>query len=105
MFISVGPSGFTIAGLVTMAQNLPRVVPSDFMGEGELAGRVSKIIANWVGLWLWGLAIWFFFVSVGAHWSTVRHGKGKFAMNFYSFIFPNTGKVSLNCHHSVSVMS
>lgn len=92
MFVSIGPSGFTIAGVVGMGADLPRVVPPDFMGPGmgELAGKVSMIMANWMGLWLWGLALWFFIVSVGAHWSTVRHGRGKFAMTFYSYIFPNT---------------
>ncbi|KAI7620191.1 putative C4-dicarboxylate/malic acid transporter, partial [Hortaea werneckii] len=96
MFISIGPSGFTISAVVTMGQNMPRVVPANFMapGMGELAGKVSLITANWMGLWLWGLAIWFFLVSVGAHWSTVRHGRGKFAMTFYSYIFPNTALTS-----------
>jgi hypothetical protein len=92
MFISVGPSGFTIAGIITMGQELPKVVPSDFMGEGngELAGKVGMICANFMGLWLWGLALWFFFVSVGAHWSCARRGKMDFAMTWYSFVFPNT---------------
>ncbi|KAH6616518.1 voltage-dependent anion channel-domain-containing protein [Boeremia exigua] len=92
MFISVGPSGFTIAGIITMGQVLPDVVPSDFMGEGngELAGHVGMIMANFMGLWLWGLALWFFFVSVGAHWSCARRGKMDFAMTWYSFVFPNT---------------
>ncbi|EMC93090.1 hypothetical protein BAUCODRAFT_46942, partial [Baudoinia panamericana UAMH 10762] len=92
MFISVGPSGFTISGVITMGANLPRVVTPDFMGPGlgDFAGKVSMICANWMGLWLWGLAIWFFIVSVGAHWSTVAHGRGKFAMTFWSYIFPNT---------------
>jgi tellurite resistance protein TehA-like permease len=90
MFISVGPSGFTIAGIVTMGQQLPKIVPADFMGDGELAGKVSMICANWMGLWLWGLALWFFFVSVGAHWSCATKGKMDFAMTWYSFIFPNT---------------
>ena len=90
MFISVGPSGFTIVGLINMGQVLPQIVPSDFMGDGELAGKVSKIVATWAGLWLWGLAIWFFMVSVGAHWSTVRYGRGRFSMTFYSYVFPNT---------------
>lgn len=92
MFISVGPSGFTIAGIVTMGQELPKVVPSDFMGpgNGELAGRVGMIMANFMGLWLWGLALWFFFISVGAHWSCARRGKMDFAMTWYSFVFPNT---------------
>jgi tellurite resistance protein TehA-like permease len=92
MFISVGPSGFTIAGVVTMGQELPRTVASDFMGEGngELAGKVGMICANYLGLWLWGLALWFFLISVGAHWSCARRGKMDFAMTWYSFIFPNT---------------
>lgn len=92
MFISVGPSGFTIAGIVGMGQQLPDCVPKDFMGDGELAGRVSLIMANWTGLWLWGLAFWFFLVSVFAHWSTVRHGRWQFAMTWYSYVFPNTGE-------------
>ncbi|KAK3073504.1 hypothetical protein LTR53_004888, partial [Teratosphaeriaceae sp. CCFEE 6253] len=70
MFISVGPSGFTVSGIIGMGHNLPRVVPAEFMGDGVLAAKVSLIMANWMGLWLWGLALWFFFVSVGAHWST-----------------------------------
>ncbi|KAJ4354932.1 hypothetical protein N0V95_003398 [Ascochyta clinopodiicola] len=92
MFISVGPSGFTIAGIITMGQELPKVVPPDFMGagNGELAGKVGMIMANFMGLWLWGLALWFFFVSVGAHWSCARRGKMDFAMTWYSFVFPNT---------------
>ena len=56
MFISVGPSGFTISGLINMGQQMPRVVSKDFMGEnmGELAGNVSMFMANWAGMWLWG---------------------------------------------------
>ncbi|OAL49590.1 hypothetical protein IQ07DRAFT_60870 [Pyrenochaeta sp. DS3sAY3a] len=92
MFVSVGPSGFTISGIVTMGQVLPEIVPADFMGAGNgaLAGRVGMICANFIGLWLWGLALWFFFVSVGAHWSCARRGKLDFAMTWYSFVFPNT---------------
>lgn len=93
MFISVGPAGFTISAVINMGSQLPRVVSPDFMGDGELAGRVSQIIGNWMGLWLWGLALWFFLVSAFAHWSTVKHApRWKFAMTWYSYVFPNTGK-------------
>jgi len=96
MFISVGPSGFTIAAVILMGQNLPFVIPADFMGPGTgvLAGKVSMIVANWIGLWLWGLALFWFVVSVGAHWNCVVPGKRRqhidFAMTWYSFVFPNT---------------
>lgn len=90
MFVSVGPSGFTIAGIIGMGNILPEIAPSDFMGNGEMAGQVSKIVSIWVGLWLWGLAFWFFLVSVGAHWSCLGKGRMPFAMTFYSYIFPNT---------------
>lgn len=54
MFISVGPSGFTIAGIINMGQVIPDVIPADFMGVGEVAGTISLVVANWMGLWLWG---------------------------------------------------
>lgn len=96
MFISVGPSGFTIAGVINMGQQLPNVLSApeyaDFMGPGlgKLVGDVAMICGNFMGLWLWGLALWFFFVSVGAHWSCAARGKLDFAMTWYSFVFPNT---------------
>ncbi|KAF2665838.1 hypothetical protein BT63DRAFT_428785 [Microthyrium microscopicum] len=109
MFVSVGPSGFTIAGIVTMGQRLPAVVSSDFMikGEGALVAKISLVAANWAGLWLWGyvccggprddfanggirLAFWFFIVSVGSHVSSAYKGRIHFAMTWYSFVFPNT---------------
>lgn len=90
MFVSVGPSGFTISGIVSMGGVLPDVVYPTFMGNGEFAGQVSKVISIWVGLWLWGLAFWFFLVSVGAHWSCLSKGRMTFSMTFYSYVFPNT---------------
>ena len=71
MFVSVGPSGFTVAGVVNMASNLENILPTTkmFMNEtdGQLVATILKICADWMCLWLWGLAIWFFFVSVLAH--------------------------------------
>jgi len=54
MFVSVGPSGFTIAGIINMGQALPKSIPPDFMSVGPLAGTITMIMANWVGIWLWG---------------------------------------------------
>ncbi|EME41476.1 hypothetical protein DOTSEDRAFT_135232 [Dothistroma septosporum NZE10] len=92
MFVSVGPSGFTISGVVSMGHLLPSVATKDFLleGNGELAAQVSQIASIWFGLWLWGLAFWFFIISVGAHYSCVRKGRMTFAMTFYSYVFPQT---------------
>ena len=94
MFVSVGPSGFTVSALIQMGRHFPTVVPAEFMGNGELAGQVTKIIAYWAGLWLWGLTIWFFLVSTFAHWSCVGGNRFTFAMTWYAFVFPNTSLVT-----------
>ncbi|KAI9820225.1 MAG: hypothetical protein M1827_005847 [Pycnora praestabilis] len=94
MFVSVGPSGFTVSGLVSMAASTERALPPEFMGSGEMTALIVRIVVNWVSLWIWGLALWFFFVSVGAHWSCIRYGKMDFSMTWWSFIFPNTALVT-----------
>lgn len=66
--MSVGPSGFTAGGLVHLGNVLvPRVLPAGFMGSQDGAALL-KLVFGLIGLWLWGLCIWFFIVSVGAHW-------------------------------------
>ncbi len=94
MFVSVGPCGFTAASLIGMAEGAQRALPPDFMGNTELAAMVLRVISAWMSLWIWGLACWFFFISVGAHWSTVEHHKMVFTMTWYSYVFPNTALVT-----------
>ncbi|KAL8797897.1 MAG: hypothetical protein Q9182_007139 [Xanthomendoza sp. 2 TL-2023] len=94
MFVSVGPSGFTVAAVLGMAKAMARDVPADFMSDGPQAALIVKVMANWVCLWIWGLAMWFFFISVGAHWtcfaSRRQDGHFAFGMTWFSFVFPNT---------------
>ena len=122
MFVSVGPAAFTCSGTIGMAQNLHRALvhendpgPHMFMGmPADLAANILRIVANWASLWLWGLAIWFFFVSVISniaplytHRRENSEGEDKdrkapgyghevhthkipFAMTWFSYIFPQT---------------
>ncbi|KAK2760321.1 hypothetical protein FQN54_002389 [Arachnomyces sp. PD_36] len=94
MFVSVGPSAFTAAGLITMAANAENVFPKDFMGNGELAAMIIKVVANFTGLWLWGLAIFFFLIATFAHVSVVGNDGFIFSMTWYSFVFPNTALIT-----------
>lgn len=57
MFISVGPSAFTVSGLVTMGSNIRSVIPSDFMGDGQLTGEIAQILAYWASIWLFGYVL------------------------------------------------
>jgi tellurite resistance protein TehA-like permease len=54
MFVSVGPSGFTCAGILNMAASAERAFGPDFMGDGKQAAFILKIVGNWMGLWCWG---------------------------------------------------
>ncbi|KAL6718490.1 hypothetical protein ACLMJK_004581 [Lecanora helva] len=94
MFVSVGPSGFTVAGILGMAEGAQRALPANFMGNTEMSALVLKVVAAWMSLWIWGLAIWFFFISVGAHWSCVGPNRMRFTMTWYSYVFPNTALIT-----------
>ncbi|KAK3946091.1 malic acid transport protein [Diplogelasinospora grovesii] len=96
VFISIGPSGFTAAGIVQLGYMASSVFPQDFMGN-ENAVCILKILAYMTGLWLWGLSIWFFLVSVGSLWKYLRPdntAKMPFQMTWFSFVFPNTALVT-----------
>lgn len=54
MFVSVGPSGFTVAGIVGMASNIQHALPNDFMGDNLLVATIIRVVANWMSLWIWG---------------------------------------------------
>ncbi|KAF3387134.1 Malic acid transport protein [Penicillium rolfsii] len=94
MFVSVGPSGFTVAGIVNMAASAKRSFPPDFMGNGELAADVLRVVIDFAALWLWGLAIFFFIIASAAHWSAIGPGRMVFSMTWFSFVFPNTALIT-----------
>ncbi|WEW59399.1 hypothetical protein PRK78_004870 [Emydomyces testavorans] len=94
MFVSVGPSAFTVAGLVGMGSNAHRAVPDGFLGDAELSAKIICVVAYFGSLWLWGLAIFFFFIAVFAHTSTVGRSTMVFSMTWFSFVFPNTALIT-----------
>ncbi len=95
MFVSVGPSGFTVAGVIGMAEGTERAFPEGFMGDPHLAAMILKVVASWTMLWVWGLAIWFFIISVGAHWTCLSKGHSMtFTMTWFSYVFPNTALIT-----------
>ncbi|CAG8982412.1 hypothetical protein HYALB_00007091 [Hymenoscyphus albidus] len=97
MFVSVGPSGFTAVGIVQLGSVVPKIMPNGWLGHPD-AAFFLRLLSIMVGLWIWGLCLWFFLVSVGAHWQLVLLKKEKhqihFDMTWYSYVFPNTALIS-----------
>ncbi|KAF3070733.1 Malic acid transport protein [Daldinia childiae] len=94
VFISIGPSGFTVAGLVSLGQQSNVVIPDNFQGSTHSV-VILRLLSTIVGLWLWGLSVWFFLVSVGSLLKYVRpERKMPFQMTWWSFVFPNTALVT-----------
>ncbi|KAH6722727.1 voltage-dependent anion channel-domain-containing protein [Leptodontidium sp. MPI-SDFR-AT-0119] len=97
MFVSVGPSGFTVAGLVLLGNTgIWKISPNEHFGN-ENAEFILRLISLLVGIWLWGLCLWFFLVSVGAHWQIIKPDDKHqihFDMTWFSFVFPNTALVT-----------
>lgn len=93
-----------------MASSLPRAIgtgdDATFMQTPALlAGQILGVVGNWMALWLWGLALWFFFVSAISNIAplyTHRHypreeGQPRnipFAMTWFSYVFPQTALIT-----------
>lgn len=97
MFVTVGPSAFIVTGTIGMAKNLGHIIGSTptsiYMGvSGVLAAQILSLVANWMCLWLWGLAWWFFFfISLLSNIACLRQKhRIPFAMTWFSFNFPQT---------------
>ena len=56
MFVSVGPSGFTVAGTIAMATSLRSALPENYMdaGDSRLTAQILQVVAYWMCLWIWG---------------------------------------------------
>ncbi|KAL4723272.1 hypothetical protein ACLX1H_009762 [Fusarium chlamydosporum] len=94
IFMSIGPYGFTAAGIAQLGSQADLLVPEDFLGTPHVAS-IIKVTSILVSLWLWGLAMWFFLVCVGALWKYTRSGHHMpFTMTWWSFVFPNTALVT-----------
>ncbi|KAF4441903.1 putative C4-dicarboxylate transport protein mae1 [Fusarium austroafricanum] len=65
IFMSIGPYGFTAAGIAQLGNQADLLIPPDFLNTPHFA-TVVKVISILVSLWLWGLAMWFFLGLYGS---------------------------------------
>ncbi|KAF4126417.1 Pfam:C4dic mal tran, partial [Geosmithia morbida] len=94
VFMAIGPYGFTAAGLLQIGNEADIITFPDALDPTH-AIQIVRVVSLLVSLWMWGLSMWFFLVSVGSLWKYTRPGHHlPFQMTWWSFVFPNTALVT-----------
>lgn len=96
MYISVGPTGYTSAGLVSLGTSGPSVIPAGWLSINTVpVGDVIKAIAVLAGIFLWLVAFWFFALTTVAvvTGAVSKKQKMSFTLNWWAMIFPNAGLI------------
>ncbi|KAF2732386.1 hypothetical protein EJ04DRAFT_338831 [Polyplosphaeria fusca] len=90
MYVSVGPAGYTAAGLISLGSQAPSVVPTDKWTTLDLPdGELIKSLGVLSGLFIIMFSFWFFCISSVAVITGLR--RMSFTLNWWAFIFPNAG--------------
>ncbi|KAI0140639.1 malic acid transport protein [Pestalotiopsis sp. NC0098] len=86
LFMCVGPPSFTALAFIGMANGLPnRFDPN---GDGMIDAEIIRIFATIGAIFLWALALWWFFVGVVA---VIASPPKYFHLGWWAMVFPNTG--------------
>lgn len=91
MFISVGPPGFTALGLIGLGNDLPLLKGYGYFAANPQAIGVLMTVADFVAIFLWTLAAWFFCVTLIAVLLGAR--KMEFHLIWWALVFPNIALV------------
>ncbi|KAF5025451.1 hypothetical protein F66182_2474 [Fusarium sp. NRRL 66182] len=90
MFIAVGPTAFTCAGLISLGSQAKSAIPEGFLGITSFpVGELWLGMAVAAGLFIWLMAIWFAALSTLSVIRAVR--QMHFSLTWWALIFPNVG--------------
>lgn len=90
MYVSVGPAGYTAAGIISLANQAPTLISPDYWTSISVPdGEIVRIFGIMSGLFIILFAYWFFFITTIAVLAGVR--KMSFSLNWWAFVFPNAG--------------
>ncbi|RYP53485.1 hypothetical protein DL768_001522 [Monosporascus sp. mg162] len=86
LFMNVGPPSFTALALIGMAKGLPDELDVELDGTPD--APMIRTFAIIVAVFLWALALWWFFIAAIA----VLSSRPKyFHLGWWAMVFPNTG--------------
>lgn len=97
LFISVGSAGYTIIALIGCAKAIPD--GHGYFAKHPTAAETLRIMALWIGIFLWLFTFWLFAVAAVAHVpilvSKLRGDRSQSQMSFvlpwWAIVFPNVG--------------
>ncbi|TKA52213.1 hypothetical protein B0A55_12829, partial [Friedmanniomyces simplex] len=90
MYISVGPAGYTAAGLISLGTQAPNVLPSNAFGVSNVPdGQIVRALGIIAGTFVIMFSVWFFFISSVAIVAGVK--RMTFTLSWWAFVFPNAG--------------
>ncbi|KAG6364918.1 hypothetical protein INS49_006522 [Diaporthe citri] len=86
LFMNVGPPSFTCLAFIGMSNGLPENF--DFDSNGIMDVHFVRQMAVLGGVYLWGLALWWWGVAVVA---VIQSRPKYFHLGWWASVFPNTG--------------
>lgn len=89
MFIPVGSCAFTVVAVIGLANVLSETSSTGYLARHPTAVEVLKILALFMGIFLWLFGFWLFALAVLGN--VVVVGRMPFSLSWWAFIFPNVG--------------
>ncbi|KAF2216323.1 hypothetical protein CERZMDRAFT_33676 [Cercospora zeae-maydis SCOH1-5] len=90
MYVSVGPAGYTSAGLISLGTQASSVLPENVFNVSSLPdGDIVRVLGIVSGLFIVTFAFWFFCITTIAVIAGIS--QMHFTLNWWAFIFPNAG--------------
>jgi len=92
MYVSVGPAGYTAAGLISLGNRAPSVMPEDpFNTNGLPDGDTVRLIGILAGTFIVIFAFWFFCISTVAVISGIK--RMSFTLNWWAVSYTHLTKL------------
>ena len=89
MYVSVGPAGYTAAGLVSLGVQAPKILNTNAFTENSIPdGDIVRVVGTMSGIFIILFAFWFFCISTVAVVAGVR--RMSFTLNWWAVSRINT---------------
>ncbi|KIW91314.1 uncharacterized protein Z519_08210 [Cladophialophora bantiana CBS 173.52] len=90
MYVAVGPTAYTAAGLVILSERATSVLPVDFLGVQTVsAPEILRAMGSIAAIFLWLLAFWYCGITTISVFNGIK--TMSFTLTWWGFVFPKAG--------------